>query len=97
MEHFRVRSRTVMGPVGDELVRKLGRQTFDPTVLSVNGRLGQTVGHPHLIKREMDLYDPQFISDLATKLHQPEYADALQLWVLVNLAAKKKTHRPDGK
>jgi hypothetical protein len=43
-----------------------------------------------LIKREMDLYDPQFISDLAAKLDQPEYADALQLWVVAGLAAKQR-------
>ena len=40
-----------------------------------------------LIKREMDLHAPQLLSALGTKLAQPEYADALQIWVLARLAA----------
>lgn len=43
-----------------------------------------------LIKREIDLDDPKLIADLTAKLEQPEYADALQLWVLAGLAAKQR-------
>lgn len=43
-----------------------------------------------LIKREIDLHDPQLLSTLGTKLAQPAYADALQLWVLARLAANQR-------
>ena len=43
-----------------------------------------------LIKHEIDLHDPQFLSALGTKLAQPEYADALQLWVLARLSANQR-------
>ena len=44
-----------------------------------------------LIKSEIDLNDPQLLSALGTKLAQPEYADALQLWVVARLAANQRS------
>ena len=44
-----------------------------------------------LIKREIDLHDPQLLSTLGNKLAQPEYADALQLWVVARLAANQRS------
>jgi hypothetical protein len=58
-----------------------GLKKNDPTLL---------VRLMDLIKREIDLHDPELISDLTAKLEQPEYADAHQLWVLARLAANQR-------
>ena len=41
-----------------------------------------------LIKKQIDLHDPDILAALTAKLQEPEYADALQLWTLARLAAK---------
>lgn len=44
-----------------------------------------------LIKCHIDLNEETFLTALAAKLQQPEFADAHQLWVVSHLAAKHRT------
>jgi hypothetical protein len=53
------------------------------------GDTTQLVRLMELIKRQVDLNDPEFEAALASKLQSPGAAELLQLWLLAGLASRQ--------
>ena len=79
-------------PMAPELLLQLALAMFETACrheLSQNDNTS-LVRLMSLVKRHLDFKDAKVITDLGTKLQQPAYADALQLWIIARLAANQR-------
>jgi len=79
-------------PMAPELLLQLALAMFESACLHELRRGGNTslVSLMDLVKRHLDFKDAKVIADLGTKLQQPAYGDAFQLWIVARLAANQR-------
>lgn len=80
-------------PMAPELVLQLALEILRVASLRAiqQGDSTLLVRLMELIKRHIDLNDPEFEAALPAKLQQPELANAYQLWVVSRLAARHRS------
>ena len=79
-------------PMAPELLLQLALAIYETACLHEirQGGNSSLVRLMDLIKRQVDFKDEKIIADLGTRLRQPGYSDALQLWVIARLAAHQR-------
>jgi hypothetical protein len=85
-------------PIAPQLLLQLAQAIIEVACLRGlhQGDTTLLVSLMDLVKRQIDLNDPQFATALTEKLQSPESAEVLQLWHLASLAAKHKRNAQGG-